>query len=506
VALGAIVLSVTVSATMATPPKSWATDASATLFGEGGSFELPLMDALQNSAEGVAAVAPLAPGFFNANIDQARDDFASGAADYAVSELPLTATEAATAAHNGRTFAYVPFAASPLAICTVLERSNDSSLTANTMVPDIQLSIALVAKAMTNGLSSWNDPSFSQASGGKPIFTDDESANIHPVNQVEPSAVTLALESSFVNDPTTGDAAKPVWDAFIARLKKTDDTPTELWPTNGGITGGDRAVADALIPVNETTLIPDPHPNEWGNGDIAALPTDWLGPPRNVGILPGIPTIAILNAAGAYVSPTVPAMTAALQDAKFDSSTNLVTYQPSTTDAAAYPIPTMSYLVVPTSGLSPAKATALAAFIRYVLGPKGQAVVASFGAAPVTTPMVSAGLQVAKTVAVEANPAPTTTTTTTTTPKTTTTTTLKKTTVKSATVVAVHPRTAAQGSSGTATTVASATGPTLASTGGPPWPLPVLGGVLLFVGVFARRVLWRRLRPSAAGQGRGAAP
>jgi hypothetical protein len=42
-----------------TEGKSWGADASATLFSEGGSFDLPIMNALQNSTEGVAAVAPL---------------------------------------------------------------------------------------------------------------------------------------------------------------------------------------------------------------------------------------------------------------------------------------------------------------------------------------------------------------------------------------------------------------------------------------------------------------
>ena len=69
-------------------------------------------------------------------------------------------------------------------------------------------------------------------------------------------------------------------------------------------------------------------------------------------------------------------------------------FNASTTDAAAYNSYLMeeSYLVVPTNGLSAAKAKALAQFIRYVLGPEGQQDIENFGAAPATAAMVAAGL------------------------------------------------------------------------------------------------------------------
>ncbi len=81
-----------------------------------------------------------------------------------------------------------------------------------------------------------------------------------------------------------------------------------------------------------------------------------------------------------------------------------------------------SYLVVPTNGLSADKAKALAQFVRYVLGPKGQADIGPFGAAPATSAMVTAGLKVATqldtesvTVSAQANVATSATATTTTT-------------------------------------------------------------------------------------------
>ena len=86
---------------------------------EGGSFAAPIVNLLQNDSGALSAISPFVPSYFDANVDQARQDFAAGTTDYAVTELPLTAAETATAAsQNGRSFAYVPFAASPVAIAS----------------------------------------------------------------------------------------------------------------------------------------------------------------------------------------------------------------------------------------------------------------------------------------------------------------------------------------------------------------------------------------------------
>ena len=73
-------------------------------------------------------------------------------------------------------------------------------------------------------------------------------------------------------------------------------------------------------------------------------------------------------------------------------------------DAAAYNSDMMeeSYLVVPTTGLTAAKATALAQFVRFILGTQGQKDIESFGSAPATPAMQAAGLKVATELDAEA--------------------------------------------------------------------------------------------------------
>jgi ABC-type phosphate transport system substrate-binding protein len=466
----------------AVPGRSSAQSSSTTLLAEGGSFELNLMNKLQQDSTSV--VSPLAPGFFDANVDQARDDFASGEADYAVSEFPLTTAEAATAAQNHRSFAYVPFAASAVAIAAVIECSNSQTFTPSTLCENLQLTVPQLAKVFTFGVTQWNDPSLSQLSGGQPAQVDDASKDIEPINEVDPSASNYALASTFENDAT----AKPVWEAFLTQNKVTSDTPSDIWPTGRGGTGGDFGLANSLVQVNESTGLPQSNPSLWGQGQVAPLPADWLGAPRD--IYSSDPTknmtIAIQNAAGKYVLPTVAATTAAVNDASLDSTTNLVTFNSVAGDAAAYPIDVMSYLIVPTSGLSAAKATALAAFIKWVLGSVGQADVQSQGDAPVTTAMVQAGLKVADEVAAEASQTSSSTTTTTT-----------STTTPAVTTAATGSGGSTDGgSSGTGGGADTGTSSALAYTGGLPLPVILAGVGFLIVGTPLRRTMRRRMAHS----------
>ena len=477
------------------PGVGWGDTTPEPLAGEGGSFPAPIMNLMLQDPTLVSAIAPFEPSYFDANIDVARQDFASGSNDFAVSELPLTSSEAATALQNGRSFAYVPFAASPVAIATVVECSGTPFLTPATMCPGIKATVPLLAQLFASTPShgiGWNssalvalDPSL--------LDTQAQSASVQALEQVQPSVSNLALETLFDNDPT----AKVSWDEYLQYYtQSTNYTPSELWPvTTGGVSGGDSGLAQSLVPENETAEppLPLPDPQQWGQGEIAALPADWIGAPRN------IPTVAIQNAAGNFVSPTVPAMQASLQDATMDPTTNLVTFNVNPDNANAYPMPEMSYLIAPTSGLPPAKAQALAAMIRFILGTTGQAEVQSLGAAPVTPAMVTAGLKVADEVAAQSSGSTITSSTTTT--ALTTTTTVPKTT--STTAPKGSATSSGQSSftgdnTGPGVAAATSSGPSLALTGGLAWQVPLIGMAMVGVGYMGRRVL--RSRAPARGR------
>lgn len=478
------------------PGASWGDTTPEPLSGEGGSFPEPMMNLMLQDPALVSAIAPFEPSYFDANIDVARQDFVSGSNDFAVSELPLTSDEAATALQNGRSFAYVPFAASPVAIAAVVECSGTPFLTSATMCPGIKVTVPLLAQLFASTPShgiAWNSPALVSLDPNL-MFPQAQSDSVQALEQVDPSVSNLALETLFDNDPT----AKASWDEYLQYYtQSTNYTPSEFWPvTSNGVSGGDAGLAQDLVPENETAEppLPLPDPQQWGQGEIAALPADWIGAPRN------IPTVAIQNAAGNFVSPTVAAMQASLQDATMDATTNLVTFNVNPNDANAYPLPEMSYLIVPTSGLDSAKAQALAAMIRFILGTTGQAEVQSLGAAPVTPAMVNAGLKVADEVAAQSSGSTTTTTTTaptttTTAPKTTVTTATKGSTTSSSQSSLTGDST----TSGDATTAAAtSSGPSLALTGGMPWQLTLIGGAMAVFGYIGRRVV--RSRALARGR------
>ncbi len=89
------------------------------------------------------------------------------------------------------------------------------------------------------------------------------------------------------------------------------------------------------------------------------LSSVWAGAPQ--GTPWNIPTAAIQNAAGKFVPPSEAAAAASEADATMDPTTHLVTFAANPNNTAAYNNYLMveSYLVVPTSGLTAAKASKL---------------------------------------------------------------------------------------------------------------------------------------------------
>lgn len=388
------------------PPHATADDS--TLAGEGGTFASPIVDQLELDA--TAPGASTVPTYSElAGVDAARDDFVAGTADFAVSEYPLTSQQAATAERNGRSFAYIPFAAQAVTLGFVLLRTQDTTFQPGTLYPTVQLTVPTLADIFTlNGISQWLDPQITAENGGQQISTSGET-NISLIFSAESSAATSSLIQLFLDDTT----ARVTWDHYATLEKKLPDTAYESWVADNGVQGADRGLAETFHPLDTVTGLPNSNPQYMGQGDIGPIPMDWVVSPWN------IPTVSIQNAAGAYVAPTPTSMSAALADASMDPTSKLVAFTPTPHDPLAYSLPAMSYLIVPTTGLDAAKATALAGLIRFALSDRGQADVAKLGGVALPASIRSAGLAVAGVVADEASPPPTTTTPPTAAPATT---------------------------------------------------------------------------------------
>lgn len=410
-----------------------------TLIGEGGSFLTPVTNLLLQSDTGLE---PLYPSYADSSLDNAIADFTGTApgqfpADFVVTERPLTSAEAANAQTNGRSFAYVPFAATPVAIAAfaICNESNflNDVVSPTPFCPGLPLTPTQVGEIFTTGytdpseagasslptsLTSWSE--FDQADGSPVPDTDA----ITLASTLSPSAENSALMALMDSDPTAKALLDNALNNPAITVSSTSDTPSEIWPFHGvhAYIGGDEGLLGKELNIEASTDAPS-YLDTWsalnpgaGNGhDAFPVSAVWTGSPE--GTPWNVPTANIENAAGDFVGPTLAAAEAAQcasppttgpcasgSGITFDPTTNLVSFNPQTTDAAAYNNYLMveSYLVVPTDTLPAEQATKLAQFIRYILGPTGQSQIAVLGAAPATAAEVTAGLKVASELDAEA--------------------------------------------------------------------------------------------------------
>ncbi len=487
---------------VAQAPSAGATTVANTLSGEGGTFLQPVVTKLVTDSH--SNLDGLFGAYVTTGLDTGIRDFVGTGknafnADFAVTERPLTAAESATATANGRTYAYVPFAATPVAIGTLVPTSaysGGNTIDSAQLCPHIDLKVADVGAIYgydsAQPVNSWNDPRFKCSNGLTLGFNPSLAAND------DPSMANEALMALLDSDPTAKSYFAAGLQSAVATHSATTSstTPTETWPYTGAyvIAGGDYPLIGKLLTINATTNAPSTTPAQLDLGATFPISSVWTGSP--LGAPWNIPTAAIQNAAGSFVAPSSASATAAeasstLAATSDPTTNNLVTFNPTSTDATAYDNYLMeeSYLVVPTNGLPADKATAMANLIRFALGPEGQQDITSFGAAPATAAMDAAGLVVAAQLDAEAAEAPSTTGAS----STTTTTATAAGTSSTGPTASSDTGSGASGSTGDTSGSSSSSG--LAFTGSPDLVPLVGGGVLLLVGGAVGR---RRLRRRAA--------
>ncbi len=473
-----------------------------TVIGEGGDAMTPVMVKLLHDDAG--GLNPDFGSYTNVNLDQGIKDFigtAPGAFanDFAVTERPLTSAEAATAKANGRSYAYVPFVATPVALLTLVPNptySGSATILPSQFCQHIPLTLTQLdgiygAPAYTG----WGDTNLSCTS---PPNTPAAAYAFGLWANLDPTIENYTLES-FLDSTTASQTA------FAAGLAAAEQhglaatgvttTASEHWPySTTAVEGGDEATLGKLIGLDARTAAPSTVVADIQMGAIMPIASVWTGDP--LGVTWNLPTAAVQNAQGSFVAPSSASAGAAEADATLASTSdpttnNLVTFNAGTSDQAAYNNYLMmeSYLLVPTNGLPADKALALAQFIRFAVGAKGQADITALGAAPATPKMVTADLAVAQELDAEAASAPATTPTSTSTP----------TSSSGTTTATTATGTSSSGTGGSsagdapsAATTAASTSGGLAFTGDDPLPLLGLGFALLMCGEGARQLLRRR--------------
>ncbi|HUO39626.1 MAG TPA: hypothetical protein VMU34_18095, partial [Mycobacterium sp.] len=399
-------------------PAQAVTTTAGTIIGEGGDGLTPIMTKLLHD-DGNGLKPDFGSYTGTVGVDQAIADFVGDAkgsfgADYVVTERPLTQAEAAKASSDGRSFAYVPILASPVALMTLVP--SNAYQGSQTILPsqfcqhiDLNLDqLDALFGAVTPPLTDWGDSGRTAGTDprimcpGSPA-TPLDTRPIGRYANLDPSMENYALMSLLDSTTTskTAFASGLTTAQKNAQASTSDPTASEIWPYNGtAIAGGDQTTLGKLIDLNRQQ-----QPSEVAAylklGAIMPVDSDWTGAP--LGVVWNLPTAAVQNAAQQYVAPSADAAKAALADATLASTStpatnNLVTFNATATDNTAYNnfLMLAGYLVVPTNGLPADKARALAQLIRFAVGGTGQTDITAEGAAPATKAMVAADLAVAQ--------------------------------------------------------------------------------------------------------------
>jgi ABC-type phosphate transport system substrate-binding protein len=327
--------------------------------------------------------------------------------DVALTTLPASADGVSTL---NRTFVYAPIAVSAASVAYWLDDT-----TTGAQLGGLRLNQRLLAKLLTtsydpqvacqgvpppkdcdpgvenNPFNIFFDPEFqalnpaiAKAIPTQPLFTGQ--ADVAPTVMSGPSDMTWTVTRWIGADSAASSYLAGIFDpygmhvnTYYLGVKYPTNTfqvqdPTLLWSNEyQPVFGLRRAVDYQAVSQDAGANVSTVQPN--GTTNYTKDPAQPVGHRALIAVvdqgdsaLNHFPTAAIRNAAGDYVRPSNAHMAAALKHMSSDGSgtkqVNLTNKDPQ-----AYPLTMVIYAMVPTSGLSHAKATAIARFLDFAAGP-----------------------------------------------------------------------------------------------------------------------------------------
>jgi ABC-type phosphate transport system substrate-binding protein len=244
--------------------------------------------------------------------------FVDGHAGFAMTSEPLSASSIASLQSQHRSFAYAPMVGSGLAFgFRMVDPSTGEAITSLKLTPD---QLAQIFTGQLHDLGSDAD-----------VVSQNPGVTFPPVIQAigraDPSPQSRLLTSWFIS--VARHSYRAGGPPFRARASDT-------YPNAGAIRllPGAKAVAGAV-----------------GNPDVPDLSQfgtiGWMD--SSVAAMYDLPTVQVENHAGNFVAPTPASMGAAIRDmgTNPDGVTSFPRFQRD--DAAAYPLPMVTYMVVQTS-------------------------------------------------------------------------------------------------------------------------------------------------------------
>jgi len=351
------------------------------------------------------------------NESEARSYFAAGPDDVAFTTQPLSGP-------TKHPYTYAPVAVSATSVGYWVDNDNTGQ-----PFTDIKLDARLLAKLLTTSYAYTDDSCPNGGTGGfgcdnavdanpENLYADPEFRKLNPSvwpNASQPSGeeipIVLSGDSDMTWETTSWIAADKDASGFLAGQFDPWGTHVNTYylglkyPIAGFLPMDPYfPVSSAYAPVYPlTALASDMALNQEPGtmdtkdpttGNYDALPPQVDGDRDMWSLIDQadasrflIPAAALENAAGKFVAPTDASMAAAVKDMTVnpDGITRSMNYADK--DPAAYPLTMIIYAVVPTGGISKAKAAAIARFLDYVAGPGQQSGTASGDLAPGYLPL-----------------------------------------------------------------------------------------------------------------------
>ena len=323
---------------------------NATLNGSGSTFAAPIYQQLGSELKGKG----LTINYQAVGSGQGISDLTNKSTLFAGSDPPMKDDEVKAADKNG-TPVHIPTAFGAITVSYNLDGVKGG----------LKLDGPTIANIFLGKIKKWNDPAITKMNPGVNL----PSTNITVVHRSDESGTTKGFTGFLVNE-------SPEWSSKVGSDK------TVKWPTGTGAKGNDGVAAA----IKQT-------PGAVGYVEQAyALQNNF--------------TFAdVKNKAGKYVTPTIPAVTAAGEGVKIPSDLRFTLG--ASDNASAYPISSQTFIVVYKdpckAGASKDQAKGLVSFLDYVLGP-GQDTIKKLSYAPLPSAVDSQAKTAVKSLVCNGSP------------------------------------------------------------------------------------------------------
>lgn len=314
------------SATSSSPAASPSTSLSGTINGAGSTFQLTFQQAAISAFKSVDS--GITVNYDGVGSGSGRADLYANTVNYAGSDSTIPTSEQSKL--NGRQVLYFPVLIGPITMAYNLPG-----------ITNLKLSPSVIAQIFQAKITSWNDPAI---------------AAINPGTKLPSTPITLAVRSD--SSGTTQNFTLFLEDS-VGSAWTLGSSSTIKWPSTAHAASGNGGVASVVKSTDGAI----------GYVDYSTAEAS------------GLTAASVENKAGDYVAPSTSAASTAA--AGVTVSSNLTFHAVwASTNPAAYPITYQSWDIVYATQPNATDASLLKAYLGFLLGSTGQALLPTLHYAP----------------------------------------------------------------------------------------------------------------------------